>query len=96
MTYEQFLADPRTQDAVVRNFGIIGEAVKNLPDNVKTRYPDAAWKQGAGPRDIMAHGYYRIDYETLWEIITMRIPGFRKDISKILKEESQREDEAQR
>ena len=81
---------------MVRNFEIIGEAVKNLPDNVKTRYPDVAWKQVAGLRDIMAHGYYRIDYETLWEIITTRIPGFRKDISKILKEESQREDEAQR
>lgn len=96
MTYEQFLKDPRTQDAVVRNFEIIGEATKNLPEDLKTRYPNVAWKQVAGLRDIMAHGYYRIDYETLWEIITTRIPGFRKDIVKILKEESQREEKVQK
>ena len=69
MTYDEFLADRKTQDAVVRNFEIIGEAAKNLPDDLKARYSDVAWRQVAGLRDIMAHGYFRVDYETLWEII---------------------------
>ena len=96
MTYDQFLADRRTQDAVIRNFEVIGEATKNLPEDLKVRYPGVAWKQVAGLRDVMVHGYYRIDYETLWEIITTKIPGFKKDIAKILKEESLREDEARK
>ena len=87
MTFEQFLGDPRTQDAVVRNFEIIGGA---------SPLSRVAWKLVAGVRDIMAHGHYRIDYESLWEIITTRIPGFRKDIVKILKEDSQRGNEALR
>lgn len=92
MTYEEFLADRRTQDAVVRNFEIIGEATKNLPEDLKSRYPEVAWRQVAGLRDIMAHGYFRVDYETLWEIIETRIPGFKKDIARILREERKREE----
>jgi uncharacterized protein with HEPN domain len=56
MSYKQFLSDKRTQDAVIRNFEIIGEAAKNLPDDPKARYPAVAWKQVAGLRDILAHG----------------------------------------
>jgi uncharacterized protein with HEPN domain len=93
MSYEQFLVDRRTQDAVIRNFEIIGEATKNLPEDLKARYPDVAWRPVAGLRDIVAHGYYRIDYEVIWGIITDRLPGFKKDIAKILKEELRREKE---
>lgn len=91
MSYEEFASDRRTQDAVIRNFEIIGEAVKNLPDALKTRYPSVAWKQVAGLRDILAHGYFRVDYEIVWGIITERIPGFKKDIAKILRDEERRE-----
>jgi len=76
---------------VIRNFEVIGEAVKNLPDDVKARYPSVAWRQVAGFRDVLAHGYFRIDYEVVWGLITERIPGFRKDIAKILREEERRE-----
>ncbi len=91
MSYQVFASDRRTQDAVIRNFEIIGEAVKNLPDDFKNRYPSVAWKQVAGLRDILAHGYFRVDYEIVWGIISDRIPGFKKDIAKILREEERRE-----
>jgi len=94
MSYEQFLADHRTQDAVIRNFEVIGEAIKNLPGEVKSRYPAVEWKQVAGLRDVIAHGYFHIDFEVIWEIVTDRIPGFKKDIAKILREETRREKEA--
>jgi uncharacterized protein with HEPN domain len=93
MTYGEFIKDFKTQDAVIRNFEVIGEATKNLPADFKDRYPAVEWKQVAGLRDVMAHGYYRIDYEVIWEIITDKLPGFRKDIAKILKDEIQREKE---
>jgi uncharacterized protein with HEPN domain len=91
MSYRQFLSDRLTQDAVIRNFEVIGEATNNLPEDLKARYPSVAWKQIAGLRDILAHGYFRIDYEVVWGIVTDRIPGFKKDIAKILKEEERRE-----
>lgn len=91
MSYQEFASDRRTQDAVIRNFEIIGEAVKNIPDDLKNRHPSVAWKQVAGLRDILAHGYFRVDYEVFWGIVTERIPGFKKDIAKILREEELRE-----
>lgn len=91
MTYEQFLSDKKTQDAVVRNFEIIGEASKNLPEDLKTRYPAIAWKRIAGLRDIIAHGYFRVDYETLWDVIIEILPQFRKDLTRIYSEEKKRE-----
>jgi len=86
----------RTQDAVVRNFEIIGEATKNLPDDFKTLYPSVAWKQVAGLRDVIAHGYFRVDFEVLWEIITDTLPDFKIQILKILKKERKREKELQK
>lgn len=93
MSYDEFLQDIKTQDAVIRNFEIIGEATKNLPADFKDRYPAVEWKQVAGLRDVMAHGYYRVDFEVIWEIITDKLPGFRKDITKILKDEIRLEKE---
>lgn len=95
MSYKQFHSDRLTRDAVIRNFEIIGEAAKNLPDDLKARYPAVAWKQLAGLRDILAHGYFRVDYEMVWGIITEMIPGFKKDIAGILKEEERREKDHQ-
>ncbi|HNX16860.1 MAG TPA: DUF86 domain-containing protein [Methanoregula sp.] len=94
MTYHEFLKDQRTQDAVIRNFEIIGEATKNLPDDLRNRYPAVAWKQVAGFRDIIAHGYFRIDYEILWGIISGKLPELEKEIVKILREEKKRERES--
>jgi len=92
MTYEEFLADEKTQDAVIRNFEVIGEATKNLPTELRNRYSAVEWRQVAGLRDVMAHGYYRIDRQIVWEIVTEKIPGFRKDILKIIREETKREE----
>lgn len=90
MLYQDFAANRLIQDAVIRNFEVIGEAVKNLPEDFKTRYPSVAWKQIAGLRDILAHGYFRVDHEVVWGIITERIPSFKKDITKIIREEEHR------
>lgn len=55
LSYHEFIADRRRKDAVVRNFEIIGEATKKLPDELKAQYPSVAWKQVAGLRDVIAH-----------------------------------------
>jgi uncharacterized protein with HEPN domain len=94
LSYTEFIADRRRSDAVVRNFEIIGEATKKLPDDLKAQYPSVAWKQVAGLRDVIAHGYFHIDYEILWGIITTTLPKFKTEVTKIRKTEQQKERES--
>lgn len=94
LSYAEFIADRRRRDAVVRNFEIIGEATKKLPTDLKARYPTVAWKQVAGLRDVIAHGYFHIDYEILWGIVTNTLPKFKTEVIKIRKTERQKERES--
>lgn len=61
ITFETFIDDERTYDAVARNLEIIGEAVKNVPFTIRERYPDVQWRKIAGLRDILAHVYFGLE-----------------------------------
>jgi len=74
-------------DGVVRNLEIIGEAAKNIPQTVKDKYPAIEWKKIAGLRDILAHEYFGIDLEILWDIIENKLPTLKKEISRLAKKE---------
>ena len=67
MTFEQFKADNKTYDAVVRNLEIIGEAAKGLLDDVRAMMPDIEWSKATGLRNIVAHAYFGINDEILWD-----------------------------
>src|SRR3989339_312001 len=68
--HDDFMADPKTNDAVVRNLEIIGEATKNIPEDVKKKFGGVNWKGMAGLRDRIIHHYFGIDMELIWFIIT--------------------------
>jgi len=68
----------------VRNLEIIGEAVKNIPDEVKKGNPDVEWKKIAGLRDILIHVYFGIDVEVVWDIVKNKIPKLKEKIEEIL------------
>lgn len=74
MTQEVFVADTRTFDAVVRNLEIIGEASKRIPVDVQQRIPSIDWRKMAGLRDVLAHAYFGIDNDILWDIVTHHVP----------------------
>jgi uncharacterized protein with HEPN domain len=82
-----FVGDDRTFDAVVRNLEIIGEAAKHVPVEVQTRYPEVAWRSIAGLRDIVAHEYFGIDEDILWDIIENQVPQLLVQAREILKDE---------
>jgi uncharacterized protein with HEPN domain len=65
MSLEDFVADERSYDAVVRNLQIIGEAVKQIPPEVREQYPAVEWRKIAGLRNILAHAYFSLEDETL-------------------------------
>ena len=68
-----FLADERTYDAVVRNLEIIGEAAKRVLADLRRRLPGIEWRKIAGLRDILAHAYFGIDDEVLWDIVHHKV-----------------------
>lgn len=96
VSFEEFSSDEMRKDAVVWNFEVIGEAVKNLPDELKERYPSVEWRKIAGLRDAIVHGYFRIDYEVLWEIIEKDLLILHNQIQVIIADQETREAEQKR
>ena len=75
MTFEQFMKDNKTQDAVVRNLEVIGEATKNLSDHLRKTSTQIPWRDLAGMRDKMIHHYFGINYEIVWTIVQEELSG---------------------
>lgn len=80
---DAFMSDPKTQDAVIRNFEVIGEATKRLPSEFTTIYPQVPWRRMAGFRDILIHVYDRVDMAEIWNIIEQYLPQLLSEFESI-------------
>ncbi len=80
LTFTQFENDSKTVDAVIRNLEIIGEAVKNLPDETLEEYPGIDWRGASTMRDRLIHGYFGVDFSIVWETITNELPKLKKKV----------------
>ncbi len=81
---ENFLEDSKTQDAVIRNLEIIGEATKKISDDFKSKYPDIAWKEVSGMRDVLIHDYFGVNLDIVWEVVERDIPQLQEKINVLL------------
>ena len=82
----EFLKITQLQDSVIRRIEIIGEAIKNIPDDFRETYPKIPWKQIIGMRDILIHQYFGIDLNLAWEVIEKDLPKLKNQIITIKKE----------
>jgi len=85
-TYDDLLHDDYFAHAVRSAIEVIGEATKNVPDPIKTQHRDIPWRDMAALRDKIIHGYFRIDYYILWNVITDDLPKIEPKIAALLKE----------
>ena len=83
MSFEEFRLDDKCSSAVIRKLEIIGEATKNIPDEIRRRYPAVPWKEMAGMRDRLIHFYFGVDYLLVWTTIEDRLPQIKSEIRTI-------------
>ena len=86
MTYKNFVHDDLHFDAVLRNLEIIGEAVKGISEETRQKHPQVKWRKIAGFRDIVAHEYFGVNEETVWDIVQNEIPALLAIVKTMLEE----------
>lgn len=84
LSFNTFSEDSRTIDAVVRNFEIVGEASKQLPESIRQQYPDVEWREISGMRDKLIHAYFSVSFEVVWKTAKERVPKLKSAIQQVL------------
>ncbi|MBW6491624.1 MAG: DUF86 domain-containing protein [Lentimicrobium sp.] len=84
ISFAGFKRDYKTVDAVIRNFEVIGEAAKNIPVEIRDKYPDVPWEEMYLLRNKVSHEYFGIDYEIIWDVALNYLPENQKQIEHIL------------
>lgn len=85
VSFEEFSGERMREDAILRNLMVIGEAVKNIPEDIRSKSPKTEWGEMAGLRDILIHQYFGADLETIWGIIKDELPRLKRDINSLIK-----------
>lgn len=80
LSKEDFKENIELQDAIIRRLEIIGEAARNLPDDFKSNYSDVQWRQIIAARNILAHFYFGIDLNTVWNIVKNDLPKLKEQV----------------
>jgi uncharacterized protein with HEPN domain len=83
---EEFLRDPKTQDAVLRSFEVMGEAAKRVPQSIRDRSLEIPWRRLAGFRDVLIHQYEGVDLEEVWKRVEEDLPPLGEALRKLLQQ----------
>lgn len=88
ISFQEFSKNELLLDAVIRNLEIIGEAAKNVPSEIQTKYQEVEWKEAIGFRNILTHNYFGIDLEAVWDTIKTDLPLLKKHIEELYNSEN--------
>ena len=92
MSFNDFISDDKTVDAVVRNFEIIGEAANRVPEDFKSDHPEIEWRRMTGLRNRIIHEYFGVDYATVWKIKEENVPELADFIEQAIDDLSRQSD----
>jgi uncharacterized protein with HEPN domain len=81
-----FMADTRTQDAVLRNLHTLAESSQRISDTLKVTQPDMDWRAIAAFRNVVVHDYLGVDLNQIWDIVQNDLPGLKRAIAAMLQE----------
>ena len=84
LSFEDFVKNDMVVDAVIRNLEVIGEAVKNIPPEIRSKYPEVPWRQIAGFRDVVIHHYFGVDLNIVWTVIRKHLKELKPKIERVL------------
>ena len=84
LDYAAFLQDTKTQDAVVRNIEILGEAAKNVSANLRERHREIPWKSVAGMRNRLVHDYFGVNWDIVWGVLVRDLPALSDQLTRVL------------
>ncbi len=84
MSFEDFIEDQKTVDAVIRNLEIIGEATKHTPDEFKALHPDIPWREIAGMRNRLIHSYFGVDLSLIWHTIRSELGELERAMKRLM------------
>lgn len=86
MSFDAFVNNQMAYDAVLRNIDVVGEAAKHIPDDIRKNQTDIDWRRIAGMRDIVAHHYFSIHNEIVWDVVSNKIPELLSQVEEILRQ----------
>ncbi len=84
LSQDAFAGDVLRQDGVIRNLEVIGEAVKNLPEAMRSRHPAIHWRKIAGLRDVLSHAYFDVDLDIVWDVVQNKLGPLEEEVRKML------------
>jgi uncharacterized protein with HEPN domain len=84
VSHEEFLRNRLLQDGVIRQLEVMGEAARNLSEDLRNEYPEIPWRQMIGLRNRMIHAYFNVDLQIIWEIVQGDIPDLKQKMKQIL------------